>query len=74
MLTLVAIMFIPCESHARGVPWIFRLSIGWFTIYPLRPIALRPNRKSLFFQWAWTRRGAGIELDSIPASRCVQAH
>ena len=45
---------------------------GWFTIYPLRPVASRPNRKSLFFQWTWTQRDAGIELDSIPASKPIE--
>ena len=36
--------------------------------------ALSHNRKSLFFQWAWTRHDAGIESSSIPASHCVQAY
>ena len=27
--------------------------------------ASRRDRKSLFFQWAWTQRDAGVELDSI---------
>ena len=32
----------------------YPLHKGWFTIYPLRPVASRPNRKSLFFHWART--------------------
>ena len=47
-----------------------RVSIKAGSQYILYP--LRRNRKSLIFQWAWTRRYVRLEFLSIPASLPIE--